>query len=100
MCETNDSKFSGTILANAFIEQSSKWEELVVFHISRAITIVHDYVVRQLEILCPEESVRNQLWNTLLLDRLRSTYTRAMEHAQFLLYCRKNDNAIHVQSLL
>lgn len=60
-----------------------------MFHISRAITIVHDYVVRLLEILCPEGSVRNQLWNTLLLDRLRTTYTRAMEHAHFLLTIEK-----------
>ncbi|KAI0011596.1 interferon-induced GTP-binding protein Mx2 [Xylariaceae sp. FL0662B] len=77
--------FGGTILATVFEEQSEKWEPLVLSHASNAITLVHDYISRLLTILCPEKQVRDQLWDTLLVDKLRDAYRRAMRHAHFLL---------------
>ncbi|KAF2191280.1 hypothetical protein K469DRAFT_696978 [Zopfia rhizophila CBS 207.26] len=35
--------------------------------------------------ICPDKQVRDQLWETLLVDELRKAYVRAMEQACFLL---------------
>jgi hypothetical protein len=78
-------QFAGTILATVFEEQSKKWEPLVLSHTDKAIALVHDYISRLLDELCPETQVRDRLWDTLLMDKLRDAYCRAMNHARFLL---------------
>jgi hypothetical protein len=45
--------------------------------------LVHEYFSQLLTKLCSEKQVRDQLWNVLLLDKLRSAYCRAMNHARF-----------------
>ncbi|KAK8087417.1 interferon-induced GTP-binding protein Mx2 [Apiospora phragmitis] len=77
--------FGGTVLATAFAEQTEKWEPLVLSHTSRAIMMVHDYIYQLLTQLCPEKQVREQLWDSLLMGKLREEYQRAMDHAHFLL---------------
>ena len=47
--------------------------------------LVHDFIFKLLVELCPEDTVREQLWSSFLVDKLRTTYMRAMEHARFLL---------------
>ena len=54
-------------------------------HTSKAIALVHDYIFQLLSKLCPEKQVRYQLWDTLLVDKLRSAYRQALDHARFLL---------------
>ncbi|KAK8009437.1 interferon-induced GTP-binding protein mx2 [Apiospora marii] len=77
--------FGGTVLATAFAEQTEKWEDLVLSHTSKAIILVHDYIFQLLGKLCPEEQVREQLWNEHLVDKLCDAYRRAMTHANWLL---------------
>lgn len=77
-------QFSGTILAIIFEEQSEKWEPLVLSHISKVIIIVHDYISCLLDEICHDSYVRSHLW-TLIIDRIRAAYHRALEHAKFLL---------------
>ncbi|KND89637.1 Interferon-induced GTP-binding protein Mx1 [Tolypocladium ophioglossoides CBS 100239] len=77
--------FSGTVLSTIFEEQSEKWEPLTLFHVSNAIALVHDFIFRLLCHLCPEKQVRDQLWDSLLVDPLRVLYRKAMDHARFLL---------------
>ncbi|KAI1086904.1 interferon-induced GTP-binding protein Mx2 [Rostrohypoxylon terebratum] len=77
--------FGGPILAIVFEEQSEKWEPLVLSHTSKAINMVHDYVFRLVSKLCPDIKVRNQLWEAILLDKLRDRYRQAMDHARYLL---------------
>ncbi|KAI2464835.1 interferon-induced GTP-binding protein Mx2 [Annulohypoxylon bovei var. microspora] len=77
--------FGGAILATIFEEQSEKWAPLVLSHTSKAIVLVHDYIFQLLTKLCPDNKVKNQLWNSLLLDKLQDGYRRAMSHARFLL---------------
>jgi hypothetical protein len=72
-------------LATLFEEQTEKWQKIVLSHTSKAITLVHDYITRLLQILCPEQQVRDQLWQSLLVDKLRNAYRRAMNQAHFLL---------------
>jgi Dynamin GTPase effector domain len=68
-----------------FEEQSTKWEPLVLSHTSRAIAVVHDYIHLLLTEVCQEKQVRDQLFDSLLLEKLRKVYCRAMNHARFLL---------------
>ncbi|KAK8861905.1 interferon-induced GTP-binding protein Mx1 [Apiospora arundinis] len=77
--------FGGNILATAFEEQTEKWEPLVLSHTSRAITLVHRYILQLLTTLCPEKQVREQLWGKQLIDKLFDAYRRAMDHSRFLL---------------
>ncbi|KAK7530166.1 interferon-induced GTP-binding protein Mx2 [Phyllosticta citribraziliensis] len=77
--------FGGTILATVFEDQSEKWEPLAFSHASNVITLVHEYIFQLLTEMCPEKSVRDNLWDTILLDKLIDTYQRAMEHTRFLL---------------
>ncbi|KAK8133472.1 hypothetical protein PG984_005484 [Apiospora sp. TS-2023a] len=77
--------FGGNVLATAFVEQTEKWEPLVLSHTSKAIVLVHDYIFQLLARLCPEEQVREQLWGGHLMDKLCDAYRNAMDHAHFLL---------------
>ncbi|KAF4630112.1 hypothetical protein G7Y89_g8030 [Cudoniella acicularis] len=77
--------FGGTILGTVFKEQSEKWEPLVLSHTSKAIALVHEYIFQLLTKLYLDKQIRDQLWNILLLDKLRNAYRRAMSYARFLL---------------
>ncbi|KAL4868373.1 hypothetical protein BDV12DRAFT_197247 [Aspergillus spectabilis] len=77
--------FGGTLLATIFKVQSEKWEPLVFSHTSKAIILVHDYIFQLLTKLCPEQQVKTQLWEGLLVHKLCNAYHRAMDHARFLL---------------
>ncbi|KAF2105170.1 P-loop containing nucleoside triphosphate hydrolase protein [Lophiotrema nucula] len=81
--------FSGSILSATFKEQSEKWEQLVLMHVSRSIGLVHDYVSNLLTCICPDKQVRAQLWETVLVEELRKAYIRAMEQARFLLHIER-----------
>lgn len=72
--------------------QSEKWVQLTLSHTSKAIALVHDFIFRLLATLCPEKQVKDQLWNSLLVDRLGETYCKAMEHTQFLLNVERGGN--------
>ncbi|KAI1771421.1 interferon-induced GTP-binding protein Mx2 [Hypoxylon cercidicola] len=77
--------FGGSILTTIFEEQSEKWEPLALWHTSKAIALVHDYICQLLVKLCPDAQVRDQLWGTFLDEKLSDVYRRAMSHARFLL---------------
>lgn len=83
-------QFSGAILAVTFKEQSEKWAPLVLAHVSKSIMLVHDYIWRIIATVCPDKQVREQLWEVLIIDKLRKAYTRAMEHALFLLQIERS----------
>ncbi|CAG9950824.1 unnamed protein product [Clonostachys rosea f. rosea IK726] len=76
--------FNGTVLASVFDIASQKWEPLVMSYTSKAILLVHDYIFKVLQELCPDNTVKKQLWGHLI-DELRDQYKRAMGHARFLL---------------
>ena len=79
-------QFSGSILAVAFKAQSEKWEPLVLSHISKSILLAHDYIYQLLNHVChPHSLVRDQLWETILVEQLRKAYIKAIEQARFLL---------------
>lgn len=52
---------------------------------SKAIVLVHEFITKSLADLCPDEQVLSQLWDSILIDKLRAAYQRAMDHVRFLL---------------
>ncbi|CCF37109.1 interferon-induced GTP-binding protein Mx1 [Colletotrichum higginsianum] len=77
--------FGGSVLAQVFKEQSKKWKPLVLQHVSRAIVIVHDFIGETLRLKCPDDGTFEELHDQFLLPKLRASYQRAMDHAQFLI---------------
>lgn len=61
-----------------------KWEALSLSHVSNSIALVHNYIYRLLRHLCPEKQVRDQIWNSFLVEELSGLYRKAMDHARFL----------------
>ena len=84
------SQFPGVVLSATFREQTEKWESLVLAHVSRSIGLVHDYIFKLLNHICPDRQVREQLWQTVLVDGLRKAYIRAMSQARFLLQIERH----------
>ncbi|KAM0285959.1 hypothetical protein ACHAQH_001147 [Verticillium albo-atrum] len=82
--------FGGSVLSEIFKEQSKKWEPLVLRHTSQTIVLVHYFVTEMLKQVCPEEDVRDQLWNMVLGKKLVNAYRKAMNHAIFLLDIERN----------
>ncbi|PHH83192.1 hypothetical protein CDD83_3039 [Cordyceps sp. RAO-2017] len=77
--------FGGTMLSSVFERQSEKWDRLALSHASNAIAVVHDFLFRLLDHLCPEKQVRSQLWDNILVQGLVERYRKAMDQTRFLL---------------
>ncbi|ROV98713.1 hypothetical protein VMCG_06803 [Cytospora schulzeri] len=77
--------FGGALLGTIFKEQSKRWEDLVLSHVSDAIVLVHYYILELLGHVLPEKQVLRELFDNVLLERLQESYQRAMDHTRFLL---------------
>lgn len=75
----------GALLGTIFKEQSRRWEDLVISHVSDAIALVHHFIIELLAHTCAEKQVMTQLWDNVLLEKLQESYKRSMRHARFLL---------------
>jgi len=79
------SKYGASILGATFKEQTKKWEDITLSHVSDVISLVHRFIVKLIESCVPEESVRNDIWDCILTEELCAAYKQAMDHARFLL---------------
>jgi hypothetical protein len=52
--------------------------------------MVHDYITKLLARICPDKQVRDRIWTTLLADKLRKAYNRAMDEAYSLLLIERD----------
>ncbi|KAG7126017.1 hypothetical protein HYQ44_001057 [Verticillium longisporum] len=82
--------FGGSALAEAFRDQSQKWEPLALRYTSQAIRIVHHFIVELLKVVCPDENMRGHLMRMVLQQKLCNSYKRAMKHTQFILDIERN----------
>ncbi|KAI1375357.1 dynamin family protein [Hypoxylon crocopeplum] len=85
--------FGNSMLPIAFKEQSNKWRDLTLAHVSNAILIVHHFIDKIMVEACPEGQVRDGLW-AFLQDDLLNCYRRVVEHAEFLLHVECEGKAI------
>ncbi|XXH04227.1 hypothetical protein Hte_010641 [Hypoxylon texense] len=86
--------FGGAMLAAVFQEQLEKWEPLALSHTSTAIVLVHEYICQLLDKLCPDTQVKDQLWSTLLEEKLKDAYRQAISHANFLLAIEREEKPV------
>ncbi|RYC64596.1 hypothetical protein CHU98_g1627 [Xylaria longipes] len=77
--------FGNGLLGTLFKEQSKKWEDITMEHMSVVIYHVHRFISEVVKSICPDPRVHEELWNGYLLEELTTSYRRAMDHARFLL---------------
>jgi hypothetical protein len=82
---TDGLQVGGSLLGTIFKEQSRRWEDLVMSHVSDAIALVHHFIIALLDHTCPDKQVMAQLWDHVLLEKIQESYKRSMRHASFLL---------------
>lgn len=75
---------NSSLLAMTMKRQSVKWKGFALGYISDIVTMVHNFVVDLLRVVCPIERVRTGLMS-LLMDRLMEKYQSAISHVKFLL---------------
>lgn len=81
------------MLPVAFREQSKKWKDVTLAHVSNAILIVHHFIHVALKEACPDDGVRDQL-RLFIMNDLVDCYQRAMDHSSFLLRIECEGKAI------
>ena len=72
-----------SLLAVTMKHQSVKWKKLALGYISDIITMVHNFIVDLLRVVCPFERVRTGIMS-LLMDRLLEKYQSAISQVKFL----------------
>lgn len=72
------------MLPVTFKEQAKKWPMMAQAHVSNAILVVHHFIRTVLDSVCPNPTIRDELW-AYLLEQLQKKYKSAMDHANFLL---------------
>ncbi|KAI1805267.1 P-loop containing nucleoside triphosphate hydrolase protein [Daldinia bambusicola] len=77
--------FGIALVSTMFKEQSKKWKNITLYYVKRVIWIVHHFIFEAIKESCPDERVRDELWNGLLLEELQNAYREAISHMMFLL---------------
>jgi hypothetical protein len=68
---------------------------MTLTHVSNAILVVHHFIRDLVELCCPDDMVRRELWNHVL-DEVIPRYRRAMEQARFLLSVERDGRPLTV----
>ena len=68
-----------------FRAQAKKWPDMVRSHVKVVIVLIHSAIEGLLETIFVDKRMREELWQTALLDQLLEAYRRALDHAQFLI---------------
>lgn len=75
--------FNTNLISVAFAEQSRKWGDMTNIYMSKIIVTLHRFIAAALRSVCPEDTVRNQLWSAILTT-LQERYKMAMDQAKLL----------------
>ncbi|KAI2777520.1 dynamin family protein [Daldinia loculata] len=77
--------FGNSLLPTVFREQSEKWTQLTLAHLSNVILIIHKFIDTAMGVAFMDGGVRVAL-QEFLSDDLLDCYRRAIKHAEFLLH--------------
>ncbi|OJJ94880.1 hypothetical protein ASPACDRAFT_1883796 [Aspergillus aculeatus ATCC 16872] len=80
--------FSITMLTNVFNKQTMKWKSIALGYLSEIIFIVHNFIMRNLQICFADRRVFRNLLPYLMGDLL-DVYKGAMDHVWLLLYIER-----------
>ncbi len=78
-------KFGGSLLAMIFRAQASHWWGIVMAHVEVVIVVVHRFIKTLLHETFGDQRMREELWESVLLEKLQTAYLRAKDHVDFLL---------------
>lgn len=81
--------FDSSLLAMTMKTQSSKWDAIALGYVSDIINMAHGFISQLLDLVCPDQRVRDELMSTLT-EGLFARYGKAISHARFLLYVERN----------
>ncbi|KAM7187039.1 P-loop containing nucleoside triphosphate hydrolase protein [Rhypophila sp. PSN 637] len=82
--------FGGSLLSRTFRIQSEKWAHIVHCHVNAVIVVVHRFIRSLLRAVFPDKRMREELWQSILLERVQRAYHRALEQADFLIGIEAN----------
>lgn len=68
-----------------FREQAKKWRNIVMSHVGAVTAIVHCFIKELLTEVFADKRMREELWDSILLEKLQEAYCRAKRQAEFLL---------------
>ncbi|KAI1755572.1 interferon-induced GTP-binding protein Mx2 [Xylaria castorea] len=91
--------FGNGLLGTLFQEQSKKWENITMEHMSVVIYHVHRFISEVVKSICPDPRVHEELWNGYLLEELLTFYRKAMDHAKFLLRIEREGSPLTLMDL-
>ncbi|KAI1450198.1 P-loop containing nucleoside triphosphate hydrolase protein [Annulohypoxylon stygium] len=77
--------FNSALVATMFKEQSKKWKPITLSYMTQVISAIHHFIKNILLLICPDERVREELWNSYLLEELQKSYRRALDNVKLLL---------------
>ena len=76
-------------LAIPFKEQCNKWEAICQGYISDVIVVVHEFILKLLEHVCPDKTIRQSL-EELIMDNLRNEYSSARAEVSKIIHVELN----------
>lgn len=76
--------FDVSLLTIVWRKQSANWDALALGYIYDIVSMVHGYTIALLAIICKHDRIRRGIIS-VLMDRLLEKYTKAIDHAKFLL---------------
>ncbi|RJE20074.1 DYNc [Aspergillus sclerotialis] len=91
--------FSPLLLSTIMRKQSSKWTALALGYISDAVSMIHNFLVRVLERVCPDDRIRGNLLS-VLMDDLLIKYKNAVEQVEFLLHVERHGTLMTLNDFL
>ncbi len=68
-----------------FRAQTSLWRSIALAHVETVIVAVHRFIKALLGKTFGDQRMREELWGSILLEKLQTAYHRAKNHAGFLL---------------
>ncbi|KAI1095916.1 P-loop containing nucleoside triphosphate hydrolase protein [Rostrohypoxylon terebratum] len=86
--------FNSSLVATMFKEQSKKWKPITLSYMTQVILSIHHFIKNILTLICPDECVREELWNSYLLEELQKSYRRALDHVKLLLEIEREETPL------
>lgn len=78
-------QFNGSLLSATFKEQAKMWGSIVQIHLGVVILAVHKFMKKLLQLVVDDTRIQDEIWETILLDKLFEAYRNTAKHAKFII---------------
>ncbi|KAI0888887.1 P-loop containing nucleoside triphosphate hydrolase protein [Annulohypoxylon maeteangense] len=83
---------SNTVISAIFKDQTKKWKPITLSYMTKVIFEIHLFIKEILKQVCPDERVREELWDGYLLEGLQKSYRVALDQAKLLLKIEREES--------